>query len=191
VALAVFLVVTGTVFAAVPSARNAVLEFLHLRGATIERRERLPSGLRTGKLNLGPRTTLAAAERRLGFVPLLPAALGTPDEVHVRGPELLLLYSGRERTLVSEFRGDLHPAYVGKITPQATTVERFDFEGNDAVWIEGAPHFFFYRDARGRFREDTLRLAGNVMLVERGRLLVRIEGDRSKAAAVRIARSVP
>jgi hypothetical protein len=194
VAVAVLLVACGTVLAAVPSARDAVLEFLHLRGATVERRDRLPRGLRTGPLDLGPRTTLPAARRRLAFAPLLPGDLGEPDEVHLRpdapGGELLLLYRGPRRTLISEFRGDLHPAYVGKITSQATSVERLRVEGDDAIWIAGAPHFFFYRDPNARLREETLRLAGNVLLLERDRLLVRIEGGLSKRAAVRIAASL-
>jgi hypothetical protein len=35
-----------------------------------------------------------------------------------------------------------------------------------------------------------LRVAGNVLLVERDELLVRVEGDLPKAEAVRIARSL-
>ena len=194
IAIAVLLVACGTVAAAVPSARDAVLEFLHLRGATVERRDSPPTGLRTGPLDLGPRTTLAAARRELAFAPLLPAELGRPDEVHLRadapGGELLLLYRGAPRTLISEFRGDLHPAYVGKITSQATTAERLRVGDDDAVWIQGAPHFFFYRAPDGRLREDTLRLAGNVLLLERDRLLVRIEGGLPKRAALRIVGSL-
>jgi hypothetical protein len=193
IAATVLLLASGTVFAAVPAVRDAVLEFLHLRGATVERRERLPAGLKPGELDLGPRTTLPAARKAIGFDPLLPAGLGPPAEVHLRratpGGELLLLYR-RPRTLISEFRGDLHPSYVGKITPQATTVERLRVGDSPAVWIEGAPHFFFYRDPRGTLREETLRLAGNVLLVERDRLLVRLEGDLDRATAVRIAESL-
>jgi hypothetical protein len=189
IALAVFLVACGTV-AAVPATRNAVLEGLGLRGATIERRERLPADARLRPLDLGPRTTLAAARRELGFTPVVPAALGAPDGVHVDGQALTLDYRVRPRVLVTELRGDVHPAYVGKIGSEATTLDELDIDGHRAVWVSGPPHFFFYRDPRGHLTEGSLRLAGNVLLVERDRLLVRVEGDLRKEEAVRIARSL-
>ena len=58
-----------------------------------------------------------------------------------------------------------------------------------AAWIAGAPHFFFYGD-RGAIAERELRLAENVLLVEHGDVLVRIEGALGRDAAVQIARSL-
>ena len=186
VALAIFLLACGTV-AAIPAARNAVLEFLDLEGATVERRERLPA-LQPGRVDLGPATTLAAAERELGFAPLLPEALGDPRAVHVDDEALTFDY--RPRALVTELRGDVHPAYVGKIGSQGTSIEELEVGGERAVWVSGSPHFFFYRDDRGRVREQSLRIATNVLLVERGELLVRVEGTPTKAEAIRIAESL-
>jgi hypothetical protein len=193
------LLLAGTVFAAVPGVRDAVLDFLGLQGATIERRETLPTPPPERPLDLGSRTTLAHADERLGFAPLVPAELGEPDGVYVRGGlpggELSLTYLARPdlpraRTtrlgaVISEFRGDLSPEYLGKVVGSATSTERLRLDGHSALWIEGAPHFFFYR--RGsRYVESTLRLAQNVLLVERGRLLVRVEGafDRDRAVAI-------
>jgi hypothetical protein len=194
IAVAVLLLMCGTVVAAVPAARDAVLELFHLRGATIERRERLPAGARPGRLELGSRTTLAAARHELAFAPLLPLALGDPDGVYTRrepsGGELTLDYRRHARLIVTEFRGDLHPDYAGKIADPATSVEPVSVGGMRALWVAGAPHFFFYRDERGRVREGTLRLAQNVLLVEHGRVLVRIEGPLGKPEALRIARSL-
>jgi hypothetical protein len=48
-----------------------------------------------------------------------------------------------------------------------------------------------YRDPNGNVVEDELRLAQNVLLLERGRLLVRLEGGLDRARAVEIARSLP
>lgn len=189
IALAVFPIACGTV-AAVPAARNAVLEALGLRGATIERRERLPAAPEPRPLDLGPRITTADVRRRLGFTPLVPAAFGEPDGVHLDGEALTLDYRGRPRVLITQLRGDVHPAYVGKIGSEATTIDELDLDGHRAVWVSGSPHFFFYRDPRGRLTERSLRLVGNVLLVERGRLLVRVEGDLPKDQAVRIARSL-
>jgi hypothetical protein len=63
-------------------------------------------------------------------------------------------------------------------------------EGERAIWLEGAPHFFFYRSPDGAIMEDQLRLAQNVLLLERGPLLVRLEGAFSRQRAVALARSL-
>ncbi len=198
-------VLAGTAFAAIPDVRDAVLDFLGLQGATVERRETLPTPPPERPLDLGARTTLAAAGDRLGFAPLVAGAgLGAPDGVYVRsglpGGELSLAYRARPglpRTgttrlglLVSEFRGDLSPEYLSKVVGQSTTVERLRIDGEPAIWIEGAPHFLLYRDPRGDVQESTLRLAQNVLLLERGPLLVRLEGAFGRERAVAIARSL-
>ena len=54
----------------------------------------------------------------------------------------------------------------------------------------GAPHFFFYRSPKNPFEERRLRLAQNVLLLEHGRLLVRLEGAFDRARAIELARSL-
>ena len=207
IAAASLLILAGGVVAAVPDARDAVLEFFGLQGATVERRERLPNipGARDpAPLQLGERTTLADARRSLAFDPLVPRAAGRPDGVFVSrdapGGEVSLTYRARDDLpearstglglLVSEFRGDLAPEYVGKIAPQATVVERLRVRGERALWLEGAPHFFFYRPPDRPISEDELRIAQNVLLVERGNLLVRLEGAFGRERALELARSL-
>ena len=56
--------------------------------------------------------------------------------------------------LVGEFRGDLAPEYMGKIAGQATRIERLRVDGERAIWIEGAPHFFFYRPPDSDVRRE-------------------------------------
>ena len=189
VALLLLLLAAATVFAAVPSVRHAVLELFDLQGATVERRAVLPPPVAPGP-RLGRRVTLAEASRAVSFPVLVPARLRAPDAVYVHGPEVLLSYAREPRLLLSEFRGDLDPDYTGKIAAMSTRVERLRVGGWRAVWIAGAPHDFFYRDANGRQRFDTLRLAGNVLLVERGRLLVRLEGAFGMREAVTVAASL-
>jgi hypothetical protein len=195
------LLLAGAAFAALPGVRDAVLDFLGLQGATVERRTTLPPAPPQRPLDLGTRTTLSAAANELGFAPLVPAGLGEPDVVHVHnGRELVLTYrprAGLPRAqttdlglLVSEFRGDLAPEYAGKIAGQATTVERLRVDGEPAIWLAGAPHFFFYRAPGGRVVESELRLAQNVLLLQRGRLLIRLEGAFDRGRAVAIARSL-
>jgi hypothetical protein len=170
----------------------------------VERVETLPASPAEQRLDLGRRTTLEQAPDRLAFEPLVPTELGDPDSVYVREPptggELSLAYRPRPglpraRTtpyglLVSEFRGDIHPALVGKLAGPGTRIERLRIDGRPAIWIEGAPHFFFYRDPDGNVVEGELRLAQNVLLLERGRLLVRFEGAFGRERAVAIARSL-
>jgi hypothetical protein len=204
-ALIGLLVLAGGVFAAVPSVRDAVLEFIGLQGATIERREQLPAVPEPGPLRLGQRTTLEQATRMLGFTPLVPGDPGSPDGVYVRrdipGGELALAYRPRAalpeaRTtglglLVTEFRGDLVPELIGKLAGGATAIEELTLDGERAVWIEGGENFFFYRRPDGETGERELRLAANVLLLERGNTLVRLEGGFDFDTAKQIAESLP
>jgi hypothetical protein len=203
-ALVGLLVLAGGVVAAVPPVRDAVLEFFGLQGATVERRERLPAAPELEPLRLGQRTTLEQATSVLGFTPLVPADPGAPDGVYVRrdipGGELALAYSPgaglpEARTtglglLVTEFRGDLVPELIGKLAGGATAVESLTLDGERAVWIEGGEHFFFYRRPDGETSERDLRLAANVLLLEQGDTLVRLEGAFGFDRARQIAESL-
>jgi hypothetical protein len=213
-ALVATLLLAGTVVAAVPSVRDAVLEFFGLQGATVERIPTLPTPPAERPLDLGRRTSLAAASDRLAFVPLVPADPGEPDAVYTsdatRGGELTLAYrpgpglprapttrpglprapTTRLGLLVTEFRGDFHPDFLGKLAGPGTRIERLRVDGRPAIWIEGAEHFFFYRDEHGNIVERELRLAQNVLLVEYGRVLVRLEGAFHRQRAIEIARSL-
>jgi hypothetical protein len=191
---------------AVPPARTAILDFFGLRGATIERVETLPP-VPTGvgrNLALGQRVGLEEAERLAAFDVLVPEALGAPDSVwhtgFLPGGRVSLIYEPREGLpltretgvglLVTEFRGDLAPELVGKLVDQATRVERLTVDGFPAVWLEGGPHEVLFRGPDGEILADTVRLAGNTLLVQRGRLLVRLEGTLSRDRAVDLAESL-
>jgi hypothetical protein len=203
-ALVSLLVLSGGVFAAVPSVRDAVLEFVGLQGATIERREDLPPAPPIEPLDLGTRTSLEAAPERLAFEPLVPADPGDPDGVYVSdrapGGELSLAYRPREdlpraRTtglglLVTEIRGDLMPDFFQKLAPQGAVIEELTVNGEPAAWIEGAEHFFLYRAPSGEVVEDELRLAQNVLLMQRGPMLIRLEGAFDRDRALEIAASL-
>ncbi|MEP7114113.1 MAG: hypothetical protein ABI862_12675, partial [Ilumatobacteraceae bacterium] len=56
-------------------------------------------------------------------------------------------------------------------------------------WIEGSPHqlMFVFGD---NVQDDTLRLATNTLLWQRGDRVYRLEADIDLATALRIARSV-
>ena len=204
VAVAVGLLLAAGAIAAVPSVRDAVLDLVRLKGVTVERIHTPPKAPGGGRVDLGEPSSLREARAALGFRPLVPTRLGEPDLVFVRpgppGGELSLVYRPRPGLprsraidfglLVGEFRGDLVPELLGKVVGPRTRVERLTIQGERAVWISGAPHEVFYRRPGGGIRTDTVRLAANVLLLERGRRLIRLEGSLGLRNAIRIARSL-
>ena len=209
IALAVLAVVIAAAMA-VPEARTAILEFFHLRGATVQRVETLPRVPRIDPstaraLELGrpvpiedgrPRVTLSTV--------LVPVVLGAPDSAYVSETvprKLTLVYQpgpGVPRSnytgvgvLVTEFGGTFDDEeYISKLAGAGTRVERLTAGGFPALWLEGGPHFLFYRRPDGTVQEDSGRLAGNTLLVQRDDVLVRIEGELSRERAIEIAESL-
>ena len=90
--------------------------------------------------------------------------------------------------LVTEFRAVAEPV-LEKAAGGATRVRRLSVDGEPAFFLEGS-HGFAFLEQGGDVAFEDQRLAGNTLLVERDGLLLRVEGDLSQAAAVRIARSV-
>ena len=62
--------------------------------------------------------------------------------------------------------------------------------GRQGYWVAGDPHTVLYLDPFGEVRENTVRLAGNTLLWQRGRLTLRLEGIGSREQAVAVARSL-
>ena len=201
-----FVVLVAAVGAAmaVPQARTAILEFFRLRGATVERVETLPRvpPATENALDLGrPRPEGDPYVKLPGVV--VPAALGPPDASYLSaeayGLRLTMVYEPGERVpespytgvgiLISEFVGGGAERYVEKLADAGTRVERLQVGPYPALWLEGGPHVVFFETERGVF-EDPGRLAGNTLLVERDDVLVRIEGEISRARAIEIAESL-
>ena len=212
-AAALLLLLAAGVVAAVPAARHAVLDLVGLRGATVERVPALPADVRVHFVDvLGKPTTLEAAEDALAFRPLLPARLGAPNGVFATGPEappggeLSLTYAPRPGLpqskytevglLLNEIDGNFAAGFFGKLMPRGSWVQRLQIGGDPAIWLAGLHgfyrrlHGFYYRDSQPIYRIARLRLAGNTLLVQRGPMLVRLEGDFTLARAQAIARSL-
>jgi hypothetical protein len=194
VALAALALAVATALA-VPPARTAILDFLRIRGATVERVDEPPAVTRVD-LGLAVPVSLEAARDALAFEPLVPGfpGLGPPDAVYVDryafGGQVVFLYGTEEapRLLVSEFRGDTNPLLIGKEAGPGTSIEAVTVgEDNPGFWVEGEPHEFMYRGPDGEPRFDTIRLAGNALLWQRGPLTLRIEGDLTKEQALELA----
>jgi hypothetical protein len=198
------LLLAGSVVAAVPAARDAVSDLLGLGAVTIERTTAPPPSpsAEPEPLHLGPRVSLAEARRTVDFRILVPGELGAPDSAHlwrgVPGGEVSLLYRPRPGLpeapqtglglLVTEVRGDLARGSIRKLISEEVRVRRREIGGHRAIGLTGAPHFVAVSGPDGTVREE--RVAGDVLLVDRGPVLVRLEGELSLGEAVDIARSL-
>lgn len=155
---------------------------------------------------LGEPTTLAGASTTVTFalrVPGLPE-LGDPDLVYLAAPPaggaVTLLYRERDGfpadpatnigLIVTQFRADIGPEIFEKLLNSGVRVTPANVHGNDAWWIAGGDHFFFYRDARGRVVDSTLRLAGDTLIWEEQGVTYRVEGAPSLVDAIRVAESL-
>jgi hypothetical protein len=188
--LALVAIVVAAAFA-VPPARSAILRFLGFSGVRIEFVDRLPVAPVTYTLDLGRRTTLAAARERVPHRVLTSDLLGRPDEVWLRGDQVGFVYRHRTgiRLLVTEFPGREQPQFVKKLIDPSTHIQGVDVNGSPGYWITGAPHAFLYLDNRGRVVQKTIYLAGNTLLWQRGKLVLRLEGKLTLGQALRVARS--
>lgn len=194
IALAVLAVAVGAVMA-VPPARTAILDWLGFGGVEIRRVAELPQVPSEGRLVLGQRVSLERARALAEHPVLVPDEEGfeQPDAVYADpfapGRPVALVYGplGQPRLLVLEFRAAplIEKALLGE-----TRVERVTVGGAPGLWIEGPRHEFFYRTLEREAMRDTQRLAGNTLLWTSGPLTLRIEGDVSKAEAIRIAESM-
>ena len=191
IALAALLLLPAAAIAAVPGTRHAVLDWLGLRHVTVERSTTQPALRPPTPSDLGDRVSLVEARSRVDFAILVPDALGDPTSVYVRssppGGRVVLVF---DRIHVTELQGSDSRRYLFKMLGPDSKVERVRVDGKPGVWITGKPHGVMYADRNGQFRDDTFQLAGDTLLWERGGLVLRIEGARSKADALRIASSV-
>jgi hypothetical protein len=195
IAVAVLAVAVGAVFA-VPPARTAILDWFGFGGVEIRRVDELPEVIPAeGRLVLGERVSLARARALAEHPVLVPAEPGyrRPTSVYVDtaspGRPVALVYGSvsEPRLLVLEFRA---APLIEKALLNETRVEAVQVSGGQGLWIEGPEHEFFYRTLDREPMRDTQRLAGNTLLWSRGPLTLRIEGDFSKAEAIRIAESM-
>ena len=202
------LVVLAALLAYTPS-REAIAKWLNLH-TIITRVNQLPSpsprpsGSIGERLDLGVETTLDDARGKVTWRIRVPASLGSPDEVYFQsGPpqgEVSLVYKSRQgmkesgqtgvAVLITEVNGKVDANYFGKMLGPGTTLEEVTVKGHQGYWISGSPHDFFFTDADGTFRNETLRLATNTLIFDDNGALIRIEGDLTKTQALEIANSL-
>jgi hypothetical protein len=92
--------------------------------------------------------------------------------------------------LITEARGKVDTNFFGKMLGSGTTIEPVTIAGHQGYWVAGSPHIFIFLDADGNFRDETMRLATNTLILDDGGTIVRIEGNLTKAQAAQIAASL-
>jgi hypothetical protein len=187
--LAVLLAVLAGVLALSPGARSAFLEIFRLKGATVERIERLPE-VEVQAIDFGERVSVEEAELRVGFELV---DLGEPDAVFVRGTRMASLVYGpvdNPRLVLSQLRGSVWDGFVKKVGSAGTRVENVTVEGERGLFITGDEHFVMFLDEDFNITDEPTYLAGTVLLWNRGELLLRLEGDLTRAEALELARDV-
>jgi hypothetical protein len=207
-AAAALLVLLAALVAYTPS-REAIASWLNLH-TIITRVNQLPtpsprqSGSIGERLGLGVQTTLDDARGNVTWKIRAPASLGNPDEVYFQsGPpqgEVSLVYKARPglkpsgqtgvAVLITEVNGKVDANFFGKMLGPDSTLEEVIANGHQGYWISGSPHDFFFTDAAGNFRNETMRLATNTLIFDDNGTIIRIEGDLTKAQALEIATSL-
>ena len=141
---------------------------------------------------------------RTGLGDPTPALLGDPLSIHVVHPpaagQIVLVYAPSELVprspvtgvgaLVSVMPATIDEGLFAKTLGDQATVQPVDVGGDDGFWIEGSPHQLFF-EVGDQIQPDTLRLATNTLLWQRGDHVYRIEADVSLPTALRIAASIP
>ena len=151
-----------------------VRDWLGLASVEVRRAPELPPGARRPTLaELGERVTLAAAARRAGFEPVVPPALGVPEQVRERRGVVTLVYEGGD-LLLAQLRGRLDRALVRKVIIAGTRVRRVP----GGVLLSGHDHVYLYVRPGGEVAEDRPFLAGDTLVVQRDGLLLRLEAPR-------------
>lgn len=201
------------VFAALPSAREAVADRLGLRGVRIFFVDELPAPTPqpvARGLGLGHRVSLDEARAAATFPLAIPTAEGFDDPgeiyqspmhsgmisfVYPAGDDLPASTFSGVGALLTQFAGTTNEDFIakglmGKAIDGAGSLELVDVAGARGYWLEGPHGFFLYTDPNGEIQQEAVRLAGNVLLWEREGVTYRLEAEIDREQALAIAASM-
>lgn len=166
---------------AIPQTRAAILRVLEIGGVRIERTETQPQAPR-GALATGSPVTLAAARRAVQFPLAVPESY---DRIYlnrsVPGAMASFVWDGH---VLSEWQGE---QIYQKSAGPGTQIEDVQVDFAPGVWMTGAPHTLTFVDRTGMPREQTRRLAGNVLIWHRAGVTYRLEGASTLEEALSLA----
>jgi hypothetical protein len=186
VVLAVLVPATGAL--AFPSARDDVLEWLGVKGVTVERAEELPPIEELGVAHIGRPVSLDEAARLAGYPVALPGALGPPGHVRFDAPTRTVV-TVHGNVVVFQAPGALDREVVRKIVTTSTQVHAVSVDGRPGMYLSGLEHAVLL----GRPDGETggARPAADTLVFSRGDTVVRIEAETLPLQrALEIARSM-
>jgi hypothetical protein len=187
------LVTIAVLLIATPQGRAAITGVLRFAGIELRQgKGPTPAPGRRAALPGEQRRTLAEARRRASFPILVPAALGSPDQVTVSdgGRVVTLTYTGTAygQLRLDEFAGHLDMLIFQKFI-QFGHVTRVRVNGSTGLWLTG-PHDLVYVNDSGIPVSASARMTtGNTLIWGTRRVALRLEGRLGKAAALAIAGS--
>lgn len=195
-----------TVLVLTPPVRAAVFDWFGFAGVEVRYD---PSAVPSPEAEVpgcGRAVSLAEAERRAGFTPVVPKALGTPDAATVSAlPEGRFLVSlcwreGGSTIRLDEFRARLDPSFIKGVREQPVLLPPIadapvDGVPDPVVWFP-RPHLLSFPlvDPQGRHYTWQKRTSGPTLLwtssAGGGVVTLRLEGVAARERAVEIAQSV-
>ncbi len=141
-------------------------------------------------MGLGERIELTDLDARAGFSVQWPndPSIGPPDAAYIdtrKGDQVTLVWAARPELpatlepgvglLVSQFRGNVEQGFFQKALDGGdTTVQLVMVDGEQAYWLSGDPHVFFWNGPEG-FIDDGRRWVGDVLLWSNGTITYRLE----------------
>jgi hypothetical protein len=182
-----------------PQARKAVADLLGVAGIEIGFVSELEDSVGAG-LDLGRQVSLDEAVEAVDFPVSTPDWPGDPDSVYLSGSRVIMAWAGGEtlpasgETGVGLLYSQIHAdgdadRFVKSLGPESSVMATV-VAGWNGFWIEGDPHVISIEDGSGRRVEETLRLAGNVLMWETDEVTHRLETMLGLDEAIRIAESM-
>ena len=195
---ATLIVLVAALLVLSPQAREAVADFLGVAGIEIETRPELEEPVGAG-LDLGREVAIGELVELVDFPVSVPALAGEPDGVYLSAGQVNMVWEGGGRLpaagdtgvglLYSQFQSETGGDRFVKGVGGENTVVAIEVAGSRGLWVEG-PHSISTEDESGIPIEETLRLAGNVLMWESDDVTHRIETAVGLEETLRIAESV-
>ena len=173
---------------AVPPVRATVADWFGLGAVLVHLDDDEPAPASGSSPDVPPAAgdqSLQSAAQQVGFVPVLPVALGRPDGVEVSADRRVLSLSWDTTDGVVRL-DQLDGTLDYLMAKTARDVELTTVGGAFAIWFD-RPHQVVALDDDGNRRRETARLAGHTLIWEGTGVTLRLEGDLTMARARALA----
>ena len=155
-------------------------------------------------LGLGSAVSIEVAMSQTELPDPMPTLLGDPQSIHVVHPpasgQIIVVYAPSDLVpqsnvtgvgaLVSVFPARIDEGFFRKTLGDTATVRPVDVDGAVGYWIEGSPHQLMFESGNDVL-EESLRLATNTLIWQRGDLRLSPRSRHRPRTALRIAKTVP